>query len=187
LSMGRAGLRMDAGAQGEAASTGMKRPGPDSGVIRNEQGQMKKTPKQEREATRTQSQYNVEATIRRMVDRGVKAEVIDIYEEILVAVWAKILPTLGLITVRTIAQRALRLTAQSYATLDSMAVTEDGFDFRSLKELVDERDKATIREALRELIISLFDILAKLTGNVLVDPLMREVEGLKEIRAKSAV
>jgi len=147
---------------------------------------MKKTPKQDRETTRRQSQYEIEAVIERRVDRGVKAEVVDIYEEVLLAVWAKILPTLGKITVRTIAQRALHLTAQSYAILDSMTVTDDGFDFRTLKERVDERDKAAIREALKELIVSLFDILAKLTGNVLVDRLAREIEGLDDTRSERA-
>ena len=147
---------------------------------------MKKTPKQEREDTRTQSRYKVEATIRRRVDRGVKAEVVDIYEEILVAVWAKIMPTLGKTTVHAIAQRALHLTAQRYAILESVAVTGDGFDFRPLKDRVDERDKAAIREALKELIVSLFDILAKLTGNVLVDRLTREIEGLEDINREHA-
>jgi len=147
---------------------------------------MKKTPKQDRETTRRQSQPEVEADIGRRVDRGVKTEVVDIYEEILVAIWAKIVPTLGKITVRTIAQRAVHLTAQRYATLESVAVTEDGFDFRTLKERVDERDKAAIREALKELIVSLFDILAKLTGNVLVDRLTREIEGLEDIKGEHA-
>ncbi|MGA2286773.1 MAG: hypothetical protein ABSG55_10975 [Dehalococcoidia bacterium] len=147
---------------------------------------MKKTAKQERETTRRQSQYEIEAIIERRVDQGVKTEVVDIYEEILVTFWAKILPTLGKITVRAIAQRALRLTAQSYAILDSITVTEDGFDFRTLKERVDEKDKAAIREALKELIVSLFDILAKLTGNVLVDRLTREIEGLENIRVERA-
>jgi hypothetical protein len=147
---------------------------------------MKKTPKQNRETTRRQSQYEIEATIERRVDRGVKAEVVDIYEEILVAVWAKILPTLGKTTVRTIAQRVLHLTAQSHAILDSMTVTDDGFDFTTLKERVDEKDKAAIREALKELIVSLFDILAKLTGNVLVERLTREIDGLEKIRSERA-
>jgi hypothetical protein len=147
---------------------------------------MKKTPKQDRGTTRRRSQYEIEAAIERRVDQGVKAEVVDIYEEILVAVWAKILPTLGKITVRTIAQRALHLTAPRYTILDSMTVTDDGFDLRTLKERVDERDKATIREALKDLIISLFDILAKLTGNVLVDRLTREIEGLEDLRSEPA-
>jgi len=147
---------------------------------------MKKTPKQDRKTTRRPSQPEVEAVIEQRVDRGVKTEVVDIYEEILVAIWAKIVPTLGKITVRTIAQRAVHLTAQRYATLESVAVTDDGFDFRTLKERVDERDKAAIREALKELIVSLFDILAKLTGNVLVDRLTREIKGLDDIRSESA-
>jgi hypothetical protein len=147
---------------------------------------MKKTLKQNRETTRRQNQHEIEAIIERRVDRGVKAEVVDIYEEILLTVWAKIMPTLGKTTVRTIAQRALHLTAQRYAILDSQTVTDDGFDFRTLKERVDEKDRAAIREALRELIVSLFDILAKLTGNVLVERLTREIEGLDNCTSERA-
>jgi hypothetical protein len=147
---------------------------------------MKKRPKQDPETTRRQSQYEIEAIIERRVDQGIKTEVVDIYEEILVTFWAKILPTLGKITVRAIAQRALHLTAQGYAILDSMTVTEDGFDFRTLKERVDEKDKAAIREALKELVVSLFDILAKLTGNVLVERLTREIKNLDDTRSERA-
>jgi hypothetical protein len=171
---------MDAGAHGKRHQQTRSTQGLAQEYFGNEQGQMKKTPKQDGETTRRQSQYEIEAIIERRVDQGVKAEVVDIYEEIFGAVWVKILPTLGKTTVRTIAQRALHLTAQSYAILDSMTVTDDGFDFRSLKERVDEKDKAAIREALKELIVSLFDILAKLTGNVLVDRLTREIEGLDD-------
>ena len=57
----------------------------------------------------TRSHEEVEATIEREVDRGVKVEVIDIYEDILTTIWEKIAPTLGNITVRTIAERAVPL------------------------------------------------------------------------------
>ena len=147
---------------------------------------MRKTPKQGRETTKRKSQYEIEAIIERRVDQGVKTEVVDIYEEVLLTVWAKILPTLGKTTVLTIARRALHLTARRYATLESVAVTDDGFDLRALKERVDERDKAAIREALKELVVRLFDILAKLTGNVLVDRLTREIEGLDDTRSERA-
>jgi hypothetical protein len=43
---------------------------------------MKKTPKRDRETTRRQIQYEIEAIVERRVDQGVKREVVDIYDEV---------------------------------------------------------------------------------------------------------
>ena len=115
-----------------------------------------------------------------------KVEVIDIYEDIIITIWEKISPTLGNITVRTIGERAVTLSSERYTFMRNVTVTEEGFDFAELKRRVDEKDKDSMREGFKELISSLFDILAKLTGNILVDRLMQEVEGLRDLRVEHA-
>jgi hypothetical protein len=40
-----------------------------------------------------------------------------------------------------------------------------------------EKDKENIKDGFKDLIANLFDILAKLTGNILVDQLLKEVKG----------
>lgn len=147
---------------------------------------MEKRPKEAGRTAETRSHEEVEATIEREVDRGVKVEVIDIYEDILTTIWEKIAPTLGNITVRTIGERAVILASQRHPLLQSVTVTEDGFDFTELKKRVDEKGRANIREGFKEIIANLFDILAKLTGNILVNRLIQEVEGLKDLRAERA-
>ncbi len=134
----------------------------------------------------TRSHEEVEATIEREVDRGVKVEVIDIYEDVLTTIWQKIAPTLGNITVRTIAERAVFLASEQHPLLKSVAVTDEGFDFTELKTRIDEKGRANIREGFKEIIANLFDILAKLTGNIMVDRLLKEVEGLKDLRSERA-
>ena len=147
---------------------------------------MQKQPDEPGKTAETRSHEEVEATIEREVDRGVKVEVIDIYEDILTTIWEKISPTLGNITVRTIAERAVLLASDSYPFLKSITVTNEGFEFKELRTRVDEKDRTNIREGFKEIIANLFDILAKLTGNIMVDRLMKEVEGLKDLRSKRA-
>ena len=147
---------------------------------------MQKQPDETGKTAETRSHEEVEATIEREVDRGVKVEVIDIYEDIIITIWEKISPTLGNITVRTIGERAVTLSSERYTFMRNVTVTEEGFDFAELKRRVDEKDKDSMREGFKELISSLFDILAKLTGNVLVDRLMQEVEGLRDLRVEHA-
>lgn len=147
---------------------------------------MEKQPDEAGRTAETRSHEEVEATIEREVDRGVKVEVIDIYEEILTTIWDKISPTLGNITVRTIGERAVLLASEQYPILKSVAVTDEGFDFTELKTRIDEKGKTNIREGFKEIIATLFDILAKLTGNIMVDRLLKEVEGLKDLRSERA-
>ena len=78
------------------------------------------------------------------------------------------------------------LASDQYPFLKSVAVTDEGFDFKEMRTRVDEKDRANIREGFKEIIANLFDILAKLTGSIMVDRLMQEVEGLKDLRSERA-
>ena len=74
------------------------------------------------------------------------------------------------------------LASEEYPLLNSIKVTDEGFDFKEMRTRVDEKDRANIREGFKEIIANLFDILAKLPGNIMVDRLMKEVEGLGDLR-----
>lgn len=116
-------------------------------------------------------------TIRDEVSREVKKGVIEIYEDLLINIWDRILPTLGSLTVATITSKAVSKAKLKYPIIEQLAVAEDGVSFAALRETsaIDEHD---LRDALKEVVSNLFDILAKLTGNILVTQLMREIEGL---------
>ncbi|MBC8457546.1 MAG: hypothetical protein H8D67_06060 [Deltaproteobacteria bacterium] len=122
-----------------------------------------------------ENQINLE--IKEKIALGVKGEVVDIFEDILKTIWERIAPTLGVITVVTILQRAAYRTAQEFPIIKHLSFTEEGIDFTELKSRAMEEDKELIKEIFREFIGNLFDILAKLTGNVLVGDLMKIVEG----------
>ncbi|MCG6861848.1 MAG: hypothetical protein LJE70_11295 [Chromatiaceae bacterium] len=106
-----------------------------------------------------------------------KEEVLEIYEELLQTVWDRILPTLGRVTVIAIMERAITLTRESFPIVQRLEVSPDGLLFDDLRDGMDESELEVIREALRELVADLIDILAMLTGDVLVQQLIKEIDG----------
>jgi hypothetical protein len=106
-----------------------------------------------------------------------KEEVLEIYEELLQTIWDRILPTLGRVTVIAIMERAIALTKGNFPIVERLEVSPDGLLFDDLRSSVSESELAAIREALRELVADLIDILAMLTGDILVDRLIKEIDG----------
>lgn len=119
----------------------------------------------------------VEEAIKKGVSIGVKEEIVDIYEDLFRTIWDRIMPTLGLVTTTTIIERAIYRAKQNFEALQHLEVTDEGLDFSELRKRVREKDKDILKDGFKELIANLFDILAKLTGNVLVSQLERLVEG----------
>lgn len=120
-----------------------------------------------------------EVKLNQEVNAEVKKGVVEIYEDLLMTIWFKIVPTLGVVTVVTIIKRAVAKAAQTYPFLQEMEVNETGISLNKIKAKLSEEDKEQLKVGFRELVASLFDILAKLTGNILVQQLMKEVEGLE--------
>jgi len=110
---------------------------------------------------------------------GNSEKIIEIYDDLLQTVWDKILPTLGIVTVMTITERAIAKTKNKFPFLALLKVTEKGIDFDSCVSALTSQSDANLTNAFKVVVCSLFDILAKLTGNILVNQLMREVEGIE--------
>jgi hypothetical protein len=119
----------------------------------------------------------IEMAVQERVTQARKEEVLDIYNDLLKTIWNRILPTLGRVTVMAIMERALVLTEESYAIIGYLKVTSEGVSFRTLSQNVKDEDNHIIREGLKELIANLIDILAMLTGDILVKQLLQEIEG----------
>jgi hypothetical protein len=113
-----------------------------------------------------------------------KEEVIDAYENLLQRIWARTVTILGVVTLKAIVQRSVLLTAHDYPLLKNLAVTDGGLDFEALKTRVSEEEKATIKAGFEELILNLFDLLAKLTGEVIVSKLFGGVVELEALGTK---
>ncbi len=126
---------------------------------------------------REQVQEEARAEIETRVATGIRENIVDVYEDLFVTIWEKITPTLGAITVATIVKRAVQRTADDHEMIGLLTVDQNGVDFTQLKRVAGEKDQSTLKEGFKVLIANLFDILAKLTGNVLVKELLKVTEG----------
>ncbi len=103
-----------------------------------------------------------------------KEEVVDIYAALLDKIWQRALTILGLVTIRAILRRAIHLTAQDYPLIGRLTVNENGLNIADLRSRLGERERQVIRQGFEELILNLFDLLAKLTGEGIVNKLFSE-------------
>ena len=126
---------------------------------------------------REQVQEEARAEIESRVATGIRENIVDVYEDLFVTIWDKITPTLGAITVATIVERAVRRTAAEHEMIGLLTVNHEGVDFTQLKRVAGEKEQAALREGFKLLVANLFDILAKLTGNILVKELLKVAEG----------
>lgn len=108
-----------------------------------------------------------------------KEEVVDVYAALLDKIWQRALTILGLVTIRAIMQRAIRQTAQQYSLIGELTVNEDGLNSADLRSRVSTREREVIRKGFEELILNLFDLLAKLTSETIVNKLFAEEMGRK--------
>jgi len=111
------------------------------------------------------------------VRQAPREEVLEIHEDLLQTVWNRILPTLGRVTVIAIMERAIILTQDSFPIAGLLKVSPEGLLLEDLRGSIDESDLGVIRQALRELVANLIDILAMLTGDILVQQLIKEMDG----------
>jgi hypothetical protein len=130
-------------------------------------------------ATQTKGQIQEKAreAIECRIEVGIRENIVGVYEELFDAIWDKITPTLGAMTVATIVKRAVQRTVEEHQLVGLLSVTEEGVSFTELKRVAGEKDQEALREGFKLLVANLFDILAKLTGNVLVNELLKVVEG----------
>lgn len=127
--------------------------------------------------TNSLKSLKVETAIKERVTQARKEEVLGIYEDLLKTIWGRIMPTLGRVTVMAIMERAVSLTRESYPTLEQLEVKSEGMNFEIMRNRLEEGGKSNLREALKDLIANLIDILAMLTGDILVKQLLQEIEG----------
>lgn len=103
-----------------------------------------------------------------------KEEVVDIYAALLDKIWQRALTILGFVTIQAIMNRTIRQTSQQYPLIGQLTVGDSGLNSAELRARVGERERQVIRQGFEELILNLFDLLAKLTGETIVSKLFAE-------------
>jgi hypothetical protein len=124
-----------------------------------------------------QSLTQVGRLVEDWVSRAHQEEILDVYEDLLMTIWNRIVPTLGRVTVMAIVERALVVTTRRYSQIRYVRLLGHGFDFSLLRQHSDEFSRESLHESLRELVTNLVYILAMLTGDILVRQLIKELEG----------
>jgi microcystin degradation protein MlrC len=124
-----------------------------------------------------QSLTHVGSLVEEWVNRTNQSDPLDIYEELLMTIWNRIMPTLGRVTVIAIVERSLVVTTRRYPQIRYVRLQNHGVEFSELRQHVDEMSQELLHESLRELVTNLIYILAMLTGDILVRQLIRELEG----------
>jgi hypothetical protein len=122
---------------------------------------------------------NIELNIERRINSEVRKNIVEVYQDLLQTIWEKMLPTLGVITVVAITKRSVIKAGEKYPLIANLIVSEEGISFEAIKERIKQGDKEEIKAAFKHLIATLFDILAKLTGNILIGQLVKEIDSLQ--------
>ncbi len=103
-------------------------------------------------------------------------KILDIYEDFIRYVWHSILPTLGRLTAAALMERALALTRETYAGVRYLHVVPEGLSFSDLRARVQQESPDELQNGLQTLILHLFGLLSTLTGNILVQQMLEEIE-----------
>lgn len=126
-------------------------------------------------------EQSVKEAAERLVEQRIhharKEEVVVMYEDLLQTIWERLLPTLGRMTVCAIMERSLALTSERHAFMQQLKVTRDGVDFEQLRERLRDQDHDHVRLAMKEFVANLIDLLAMLTGDIIVRRLLTEIGG----------
>lgn len=129
------------------------------------------------------SEHDIQQAAERIVQQRVrlarKEEVIAVYHDLVQTIWDRLTPTLGRVTVAAIMERSLAATVEHYPFMTSLHVTREGVSFDALREHLDDQERDSIRDGMKDLITNLIDLLAMLTGDIIVRNLIREIEGEK--------
>lgn len=104
---------------------------------------------------------------------------LETYQDLLKTIWDRVVPTLGIVSTSTIFKRAISTVEKKHPIMKHLKVSDTGLSFAEVEKNLGEDEKA-IRDSFKELVASLFDILAKLTGTVIVGELLKEVEKIEK-------
>ena len=113
-------------------------------------------------------------------------EIITTYQDLIDSIWRRLESTLGQVTVAILMDRALTETTDRYTLLDVLEVGRSGLNLTVLEQKIsllgeteDETRLAAARESLRELVVRLVDLLAVLTGDIVVRSMLEDLGGPK--------
>jgi hypothetical protein len=123
----------------------------------------------------------LEQRVKQLETQAYQVEVLKIYQDLLQVIWNRILPTVGQVTIMTIMERALVLTKEKYSLISYLHITPQGISFEELFLRLEQEEGLKIQEAFKKLVVNVFDILTLLTGDILSQQLLVELESRENL------
>ena len=117
-----------------------------------------------------------EKTIEEKVNQARKDEVLKLFEDLLMTIWKRLMPILGKMTVTMIFKRSLDMTLDKFSIIKNLKIHDEGLVFQEQSNDISDKDFKELKNSLKEYIANLIDILATLTGNVIVNKLFADFE-----------
>ena len=108
---------------------------------------------------------------------AVKAEVVDIFSELLQSLWNRIVGVIGEAPTSTIFNGALWETSQKYAFLTGFSIDSAGVHMETLTQNLNQVEHGELRAGMTALVSNTVDLLTDMTGTILmnkVDPLLQK-------------
>ena len=102
-------------------------------------------------------------------------DLVSIYENLLSIIWNRLLPTLGKFTVTTIVKRSITISENKFPIISNIEI-KDEFSLEKLRNQLKEEDCSYVSDAFNELIVNIIEILASLTGEIIIQKLLEEME-----------
>lgn len=108
---------------------------------------------------------------------AVKAEVVDIFSELLQSLWNRIVGVIGESPTSTIFNGALWETSQKYTFLTGLSIDSAGVHIETLIQNLNQIDHSELRAGMTALVGNTVGLLTDMTGTILmnkVDPLLQK-------------
>jgi hypothetical protein len=104
------------------------------------------------------------------------AQLLTLFEQALDALWRRTEITLGEVTLTAIVDRVLYTASERYPYLSALTIEKTGISFDRLR--TQEAPEASLREALRLVIVEFLTVLGHLTDEILTPALHVELSGI---------
>ncbi|MHA1401720.1 MAG: hypothetical protein ACTSQE_15320 [Candidatus Heimdallarchaeaceae archaeon] len=117
----------------------------------------------------------IEKLIEEKVKLAKKEEVFEVYDDLFKNIWNILVHTLGSFISKTIMKRAVAITIERYGFISKLEI-DGGVNLSKLKSTIDEEEYEHVKEAFKELIINLVNVLASLTGEIMVREILKNLD-----------
>ncbi|MBI4133386.1 hypothetical protein HY478_02110 [Candidatus Uhrbacteria bacterium] len=109
---------------------------------------------------------------------------LEFFETLFRSIWARIVPILGILNVKTMLEHALEEGRSHHPVLNHVRIREDGVRLVLLKQAVSAKkvSKEEVQEGLRDFLTSLVHLLARLSGDIVSTQVREVIEHARQKR-----